>query len=200
MGRRNDHSPEALKALALAAARDIVKQSGLSGLTVRRIAEEIGYSPGTLYNHFANVDDLILRLNTETLSHLLERLVEISRREEPAAAILRAMARAYIAETKAEPEIWAALYEHRMAKGAPLPAWYAAYLARLFEPVERALAPLFRPQDQEARRRTARILWSAVHGIASLGTSRKLDLIAAIPAEEMADELVTTFLAGLRPA
>ena len=196
MGRRHDHSPEALKALALSAAQEILKRHGLSGLTVRRIAEEIGYSPGTLYNHFDNLDDLLLQVNAQTLGKLLRRLVEVSRQEGAPEAVLRAMARAYIEESRAEPALWAAIFEHRMARDG-LPSWYAAYLVRLFEPLEQALLPIL-PDSHRARHRTARILWSAVHGITLLAARGSLDVVASIPAEEMADELVATFLAGLK--
>ena len=44
--------------MAMAAAREIAEKEGLRGLTARRIAREIGYTVGTLYNLFDNLDDL----------------------------------------------------------------------------------------------------------------------------------------------
>ena len=112
-------------------------------------------------------------------------------------AVLRAMARTYIAETRAAPRLWSAVFEHRMAKGQAPPDWYSARVARLFEPVEAAIAPLFAQNDQAACRRAARILWAALHGITSLALSQKLDFVVALPAEDLADDLVATYLAGL---
>ena len=59
------------------------------------------------------------------------------------------------------------------------------------------LAPLFGPGGEEACRRSARVLWSALQGISSLALARKLDSLAQLPAEVMADDLVDTYLAGL---
>jgi AcrR family transcriptional regulator len=201
MGRRSDHSPEDLRALAVAATRRLLARSGVSGLTVRQIAREIGYSPGTLYNHFANIDELILQANAETLDHLQDRIREVrSQHGEPEAA-LRAIARVYIAEARADPQLFSALTEHYMAKNRPLPPWYAARLGALFAPVEEVLALLFGPGHDETCRRAARVLWSALYGITSLALAQKLDLIAGLSAEEMADDLVTTYLNGLlRPS
>lgn len=42
----------------------------LRGITARRIATNIGYSPGTLYNVFVNLEDLIVQLNIDTLNEL----------------------------------------------------------------------------------------------------------------------------------
>lgn len=199
MGRRSDHSPEALKALALDAAQRILSRDGLQQLTVRHIAAEIGYSPGTLYNHYRNFDELILQVNAATLDRLMVRLHEIARQQEAEPA-LRAMARAYIEETRAEPNLWSAVYEHRLASPGVVPDWYAERVARMFQPVEKALRPMFAEADREKLRQTARILWSAVHGIAALAVSQKLERVAGLAAEVMADQLVSHYLAGLRGA
>lgn len=68
MARRPDHSRDELYALAMNAARGIVERDGIRGLTARNIATAIGYSPGTLYNLFDNLDDLALQINGATLA------------------------------------------------------------------------------------------------------------------------------------
>ena len=70
MARRSDHSREELYVMALAAAREIAEKDGLRGLKARRISREIGYTVGTLYNVFSNLDDLIIHLNGTTLDAL----------------------------------------------------------------------------------------------------------------------------------
>ena len=67
MARRSDHSREELYALILDSARSIVEEDGFSGLTARRVASSIGYAPGTIYNLFSNLDDLILHLRGKVL-------------------------------------------------------------------------------------------------------------------------------------
>ena len=67
MGRRSDHTAEELRRMTLDAARKIVSENGLRGLTTRSIAREIGYTVGTLYQIFDNVDRLIEQMNIETL-------------------------------------------------------------------------------------------------------------------------------------
>ena len=72
MGRRSDHSREDLRVLTLEAARRLLCAHGLEGLTARRVAAEIGYTPGTLYNIFENLDDLILHVTAGALDGLGE--------------------------------------------------------------------------------------------------------------------------------
>ena len=65
MGRRSVHSPEELRQLILDASQTIVERNGITGLSAREIARMIGYSPGTLYNIFENLDDVLLTLQVQ---------------------------------------------------------------------------------------------------------------------------------------
>ena len=87
MARRSDHSREELYEMALAAARDIVVADGLSGLTVRRVATAIGYSPGTLYNVFDDFYELVIHLNSRTLDAFYGHLLSASEKESAQTAI-----------------------------------------------------------------------------------------------------------------
>lgn len=182
--------------MALEAGRGIAERGGLPALTARAIAAEIGYSPGTLYNLFEDLDDLIVHLNADTLDRLYDAVsaAEPGRSAEDA---LMALARAYIRYTSANRSLWALLFEHRMPEGRALPAWYEAKVSRLIGLVDAALAPLYpRDDDAPARRRAAAVLWSALHGICTLTLSDKMALIETAPAEELAETLVRTFVNG----
>ena len=79
MARRSDHSREELREMALAATEEIIDQQGLAGLTARKVAAGIGYTVGTLYLVFRNLDDLIdlTPQNGElALGELMEREIE----------------------------------------------------------------------------------------------------------------------------
>lgn len=60
------------------AGRDLVRQNGAAYLTARKLAEASGYSVGTIYNQFSNMDSFIMAENMLTLDELqtyLGRLV-----------------------------------------------------------------------------------------------------------------------------
>jgi AcrR family transcriptional regulator len=48
-----------MKEYFIQATKDILKGEGLSGLSVRNIADQAGYSYATLYNYFRDVNDLV---------------------------------------------------------------------------------------------------------------------------------------------
>ena len=67
MARRSDHSPQELRAMIIDAAERLVAQGGTAAANAREIAAAIGYTPGTIYNHFANLDDLIRHVTARTV-------------------------------------------------------------------------------------------------------------------------------------
>ena len=63
MGRRNQHTREELRSIALQAAEELVVAHGLAGLSARKVVARIGYTVGSLYMVFRSLDDLIVQTN-----------------------------------------------------------------------------------------------------------------------------------------
>ncbi len=195
MGRRNEHTREELREIALQAAEQLVAAHGLAGLSTRKVVARIGYTVGSLYLIFRNLDDLIAQMNERTLDVLWERL-EAAAVGRPPAAALRALAQAYIAFALAETHRWLALYQHRMPEGQSVPESFAAKVEQMFELVQRELAllgPRRLPADNAL---AARALWSGVHGICILGLDRKLEAVGGRTIQEVSDSLLDHYLAG----
>ena len=200
MGRRSQHSPETLRRMIIEAAEAIVSEGGLALLSAREIAKRIEYSPGTLYNVFDNLDDVIVTVEGRVLDRLTRRLEEVATsqaRQSPQDRLLE-LALAYLAFTHENPRVWNLLFEHRLPDGQELPEWYMAKLTGLLSQIEATLAPFFSPEQAVARARSARVLWAAVHGITSLSTSGKLSIITSQAAAELTEDLVRTYITGLQ--
>lgn len=199
MGRRSTHTPQELRVLILDAAQEIIQAQGLAGLSAREVARRVGYSPGTIYNIFANLDDVVLNVEARVLDALDARLSDLQQGENAADArdrLLR-IAHAYLAFTQERPRLWNLLFEHHMPAGTELPAWYRQKLERLAGQIERALASLFPPGKEADCQRAARVLWAGVHGITSLATADKSSVVTTETAGRLVDDLIATFLAGL---
>ncbi len=199
MGRRSTHSPEELRELILRAAEDVVKLHGLAGFSAREIARLIGYSAGTLYNCFENLDDLILHVEARVLDKLDHELAAIQRTGTPDEHVRR-LALGYLAFTLRQPKLWNLLFEHHLPPTMPVPAWYQEKLDALLARVETALRPLVsKSKTNEAElQRAARVLWAGVHGITSLATADKLANVTHDTAQLLVDDLVINYLAGMR--
>jgi AcrR family transcriptional regulator len=195
VGRRSDHSKEELYELALRAAREIIEVDGPRALTARNVADAIGYSPGTLYNLFENLDDLITHLNGRLLDEMGDALagtpVGDDTREN-----LRLLLHRYLSFIGERANLWTLLFEHTIP-GERVPAWYRRKVEKVLSILETALAPSFRCNDGEAPKRSARVLWASLHGIWSLGSAGKLDALTADTTTEMAEDLIATYVAGV---
>jgi AcrR family transcriptional regulator len=195
MARRSDHSREQLADMVVAAAAALAERDGLRGVTARGIARQIGYTVGTLYNVFENLDDVLLHMNAATMDALYEHVTAEPADAEPEQALL-ILARRYLEYVRAHPRLWPAVIEFEPQDGAPAPEWYAAKAQRLVQLGEDAIAGLFGPGEADARRRNAYVLWSALYGVTALAQTTSLPDSKAPDA--LIDTLVATYLAGLQ--
>lgn len=195
MPPRGEHSRDELRALVLAASREIAEAKGLKGLTARAIAGRIGYSPGTLYNLFEDLDDVVIHLNAETLDDLFGAMRAVPRDADPETALLD-LARAYIGFARSRPRLWSLVFDHALPEGRELPPWYQERIPRLLDIVSAALAPLFPPGEERRRDHSARVLWSATQGIGALASAGKL--VQAESVDGLLGALITYHVRGIR--
>jgi AcrR family transcriptional regulator len=191
VGRR-----ELNRARVLDAAEAIVAEKGLPGLKARDLADKAGCALGAIYTAFEDLDELILRVNARTLAMLEAALAPppeaLKKKKE-----LRRLALGYLRFARANAPRWKALFEHRLPPEKHLPEWYAAERERLFGLLEAPLAKLLPQEAPEQRRLKAHTLFSAVHGITSLGLEEKLAPTPEATLEVQMSEFLDVVLRGL---
>ncbi len=197
MGRRSSHTAEELRELILEASTSLIGEGGLASLSAREVARRIGYSPGTLYNVFENLDDLVLTIEGRLIDRLAAELDQVPQGGPPADRVL-ALGRSYLRFTAANPKLWNLLFEHHLPPGREIPAWYQQKLDGLMKRVEDAVEPLMTGAHPEDVKRSASVLWAGVHGITSLATADKLSIVNSDGAAPLVDLLIATYLSGLR--
>lgn len=201
MARRKDHTREELKALILDASWDLVGKEGAQGLSARRIATRIGYTPGTIYNIFESMDDLSLEVNARTLDALYAVLTDSACHDPRKTPLqnMKKMAALYREFAQEHRPHWLMLFLGALPDSRRTQKWYQEKINRLFDPLESLLHPFF-PDHQAAKRQmAARILWSSVHGLCLLQETGKAPLIGKKSRiKDMTDYLIDTFVAGIR--
>jgi AcrR family transcriptional regulator len=201
MARRSEHSREELRDMALAAAAELVAKAGPAGLTTRAVAARIGYTVGSLYLVFRNLDDLILQLNARTLDALYAAVQGAVAAAPAPAERLLALAHAYIRFAYEHRAAWRLVFEHPLPKQTP--PWFQERVRRMFALVEAPLAALAVRRSAREIEQAARALWSGVHGVCVLGLTGRLDETGSASVQELARVLVGHYLAGFtgrRPA
>ncbi len=196
MARRSDHSRDQLFELMVAAAQEIITEEGIEGLTARRLAAAVGYSPGSIYNVFRNLDGLIVAVNSRTLDRLVEAFSAIPMTGTPEPD-LAALLDCYLAFEEQNPKLWSALFDYDLREGEDWPDWYLAKIGQLFAMAERVFVPIYGPQPTRQSRIAIQTFWAGLHGITSLARSGTLKTVASETPTTLARHLARTYLAGL---
>lgn len=66
----------------LAAARDIVAKEGFQGLSVRKITNQLDYSPAIIYHYFKNKNEIVESLVSEGYRRILTTVSSITKNED----------------------------------------------------------------------------------------------------------------------
>jgi AcrR family transcriptional regulator len=184
--------------LILAAEAEIAER-GLLGLKARDVTQRAGCALGAIYNAVADLDELVMRVNSRTLDRLGAALAPASGAGSPEAVTL-ALADAYAVFALENRRLWSALFEHRLPEGVDMPEWHRAehevLIARIGAPL-RGLRPDLPEEEIRLRVRT---LFGAVHGVVHLALQGRL---VGVPEPLLRQELaalVSALVAGARLA
>jgi AcrR family transcriptional regulator len=178
---------EKLRESLILAAERAVRTKGLGGLKTRELAREIGCANGAVYNLVDDMDELILRVGSRTLARLDASLTEAESTgpASPGETLIR-IALAYCDFAAENFELWRALFEHRMAPGKPMPEWAVDEQTDLFRHIHRPLVTLFPKRTVVELSEMGRSMFSAVHGMVTLGLEQKL---IAMPVDALRKEI-----------
>ena len=120
MGRRSTHTPEELRQLILDASRALIEARGLIGYSAREIARTIGYSAGTLYNVFKDLDDVLLTLQEQLLNDVAVHLRELARAKDKR-DMLPVLAHGYVHFAIENRHLWNLLFQHQPPRNGTHP-------------------------------------------------------------------------------
>jgi len=200
MGRRSDHSREELKELILDAAWKVIERKGYNGLTVRKIAEQVNYAPGTIYNIFKSMDDLALHINARTVDVLYKILSDPACNDSNKTPVqnMHAMAKKYVDFARKYRPHWFMLFDPQISENRKSLAWYQEKIDRLFAPLEGLLESYFSAAQAKKRAVAARVLWASVHGVCLLEETGKIPVGSHDGrTPDMIEYLIDTFIKGV---
>ena len=182
---------EELRLATLEAAREIIAQDGPEALTARRLAQAVGYTPGTIYNLFDSLPDVLWQVNRDNFARIAQLFADLPG-SDPVTR-LRALTKRYLDLVEAEPMVFRALFEGPR-RSELFPEWYLSAIAELLAGVARVLRTLAPAMSEETAKSETTALFAAIQGIAQLRSSGRLDLLTPVSAAELADSLVMRVL------
>jgi AcrR family transcriptional regulator len=166
---RKEREKKKLRGLILKAAMRLFAQEGYERITIRRIAEEIEYSPATIYLHFGGKDEILYALHAEGFEKLYERQQAVLAIKDPLERLLK-QGEVYVSFGLENPEYYDLMFIMRgtAKRISEDREWdiglrsYGFLKANVEECMEAGLLPGTDPDVATFS------LWSHVHGMVSL--------------------------------
>ena len=203
---RREREKTETREIILDAARELFLAEGYEGVSMRKVAEKIEYSPTAIYVHFKDKDDLFHELCHADYARLAAEFQSAALPADPIERI-RAIGQTYInfglhypnhfklMFMTANPQSYSELNEKdKEVKGNPEKDSYAF----LMQNVHEALAMgVFRDEFKNADL-IAQTLWAAAHGVISLQIAKCNDAwVDWQPIEQRAQVMLDSILRGL---
>jgi AcrR family transcriptional regulator len=168
---RKDREKAEMRKMILNSAMELFVKDGYEGVSMRKIAQKIEYSPGSIYTYFADKDAIFYALHVEGFGLLYEKQLSVQSINNPRERLI-AHGRVYIKFALENQQYYDIMFIMR----GPIDIinkdeerdWMHGQ--RSYDLLKRNVsecqsAGMFKNQDVES---VAFFLWSAVHGIASL--------------------------------
>jgi len=161
--RRREKMREAI----IAAAQTIFTKDGEAGLSMRRLAEAIDYSPAALYKYFASKDDLFEAVREQFFERLLKRMDEASCGTGATRELFEACGRSYIETALEEPNTYIMAFTGLGDDSKPEEGTFGYAAAEQLESmIEKGMSEgIIRQVDLAL---AGKAVWAAVHGLATL--------------------------------
>ena len=147
---------------------------------------------------FDDIDELVLHVNSITLAALGEALEPTSEEALTPGGKLEALASRYFKFAQQNKNIWQALFDHKMADGAPLPEWHIKEHSVLFQNITTPLSALLPQATEEEISLQTRIIFSAVHGIITICLQERIIEAPIEQLERQLQKFVRTYVQGLK--
>lgn len=191
MPRTPRRGRDELRQATLDAARIIIESEGPEGLTARRLAAAVGYTPGTIYNLFNNLSEVLWEVNRQNFASLAGLFAQLEGPDPETR--LRRLASLYLQLISEQPALFRALFEGPR-RSENFPAWYTDAISGLLDRIAIEIRILAPSLTETRARHEADCLYTGIHGIAALYASGRLDMISSATADDLAANLLTRCL------
>ena len=158
----------------LTAAEGVFAREGESGLSIRRLAEAINYSPAAIYKYFASKDDLVDELKESFFALLNEEVQKITDTPRPFAERMRACGATYVRIAADKPHHYAAAFSGQAVPTGPdegEPGFEDSNKGKAFVMlrgmVEEGIANGHLRADLDASL-ASKAVWASLHGLAAM--------------------------------
>ena len=195
---RQSREREAVRRSILNAARTLFLAEGYANVSMRKIADQIEYSPGAIYSYFASKEDIFFALAEEGLQFLRQHCAPGVSDESPIERVRAALWRFYTF-SKEQPEYFSLIFIDsavpRISRDWERFSFVREWRQDIEHDIQQCIDDgLFPRADSSGS--VFRILSTAMYGVAVFRLSHRL--APNEDADALAHDLLETTLAGLQ--
>ncbi|MBQ7304558.1 MAG: TetR/AcrR family transcriptional regulator [Alphaproteobacteria bacterium] len=178
--------------------RELIKEKGSNFLTARKLSEASGYSVGTIYNQFGNMDNFIVIQNYLTLEELYYRLSALQS-AGTSYQRLNLYVKEFINFVLENKNLWFLVHNfHLLNNNRHFSRIYLKRVIQITKLVEEAFKNLFPNVEVPERMLSIQILWLSLFSLSSFLTTDILDSFNKINKQTLCELLLNTYLAGMK--
>ena len=154
------------------AAEKMFAREGEAGLSIRKLAEEIDYSPGAIYKYFESKQDLVDALKEAFFEQLHGEMEEFEGNADDYLAYMHGFLRTYVRVALSKPHHYAAAFSGLPKEGtprveAPQDSLKVQAFTQLRKRVEIGVALGVLRKDVNVTQ-TTKFIWASLHGFVAL--------------------------------
>lgn len=194
MARRSDHTRPELTRLALDSARKIVAKEGITALSGRKVTGQMGYTIGTLYQLFDDMDDLVEQMNAETLATLYTHC-QSGADQDGVAQQLKVLGVLFGEFVRAHPNEWDAIMSYRYKDDHTTSEQYHREILKLFGLMEGATRQFYTKGEEDQHAADMAMLWASMMGILGIAFSERQ---VGGSFDQMLEQLIDMYLKARR--
>lgn len=177
--------------------RELVVEKGLDHLTARKLSEASGYSVGTIYNQFFNMDNFIIVQNMLTLEQVYDFLVKVHKTDNAYENINNYLSM-FIEFVDRNSNLWSLLYDFHLKKHEnKLPEEYMRRIVKVMKLMFSDFSKINSRIKQKERKVLKKVLWLALFSLSPFLTNDLFENFNDVRRETACQLLLNTYLAGM---
>ncbi len=113
---KKDYKRKRIKGYFLEAAKGLIINQGVEAVSVRKVADMAGYSYGTIYNYFADINELLWEVKIDMTNDLVEEISEKTQNTTYDIQGIKGLFRIYTAYYFKNPNVFKFFYLHSLSR------------------------------------------------------------------------------------
>lgn len=178
--------------------RELIRKKGAEFLTARKLSDASGYSVGTIYNQFGNMDNFILIQNYLTLEQLYTALIKLQTSGTPYQR-LNLYVKEFIRFVIENKNLWFLVHNfHLLNNKRHFSKIYLKRVVQITKLIEREFKNMFPEIEFPELTLSIQVLWLSLFAISSFLTTDALDSFSKINKHTICELFLNTYLAGIK--